>query len=167
MDDYLMHVGRGKLDGAKVGSGRYPLGSGKRPYQGYPEKRLKKEARRAARNARKLKKNAPQPVEKLTDEEKQRVIEKGDIKSAFKHVDQFSNKDIDDVITRYRKQRDLGALTREGVKTGRQKFNDFSNLMRDVGTLGENAIKAYNPLARFLNTFAGTEWPIVSTGKDK
>ncbi len=29
----LMHVGRSKLDGAPIGSGRYPLGSGDEPYQ--------------------------------------------------------------------------------------------------------------------------------------
>ena len=32
-DGYLMHYGRSKRDGATVGSGRYPLGSGDVPYQ--------------------------------------------------------------------------------------------------------------------------------------
>lgn len=32
-EDSFAHVGRSKRDGAKVGSGRYPLGSGKEPYQ--------------------------------------------------------------------------------------------------------------------------------------
>lgn len=32
-DPSLMHVGRSKADGAPVGSGRYPLGSGANPYQ--------------------------------------------------------------------------------------------------------------------------------------
>lgn len=32
-EDYLAHVGRSKKDGAPVGSGRYPLGSGDQPYQ--------------------------------------------------------------------------------------------------------------------------------------
>ncbi len=32
-DDYLEHVGRSKNDGAPIGSGRYPLGSGDQPYQ--------------------------------------------------------------------------------------------------------------------------------------
>lgn len=33
--DYLMHIGRSKNDGAPIGSGRYPLGSGENPYQDY------------------------------------------------------------------------------------------------------------------------------------
>ena len=33
--NFLMHYGRSKLDGAPVGSGRYPLGSGDDPYQTY------------------------------------------------------------------------------------------------------------------------------------
>lgn len=32
-DDYLAHEGRSKLDGAPIGSGRYPLGSGEYPFQ--------------------------------------------------------------------------------------------------------------------------------------
>ncbi len=32
-EDFLMHVGRSKEDGAPVGSGRYPKGSGENPYQ--------------------------------------------------------------------------------------------------------------------------------------
>lgn len=34
MHDFLAHEGVSKLDGAPVGSGRYPLGSGENPYQG-------------------------------------------------------------------------------------------------------------------------------------
>ena len=32
-EDFLMHEGRSKVDGAPVGSGRYPLGSGENPNQ--------------------------------------------------------------------------------------------------------------------------------------
>lgn len=35
--DWLAHEGRSKRDGAPVGSGRYPLGSGEDPYQDYRE----------------------------------------------------------------------------------------------------------------------------------
>lgn len=34
-EDFLAHEGRSKKDGALIGSGRYPLGSGKNPYQDY------------------------------------------------------------------------------------------------------------------------------------
>ena len=36
-EDYLAHIGRSKADGAPVGSGRYPLGSGDSPYQSYKD----------------------------------------------------------------------------------------------------------------------------------
>lgn len=35
--DVLAHIGRSKKDGAEVGSGRYPLGSGKNPFQQHGE----------------------------------------------------------------------------------------------------------------------------------
>ena len=31
--EYLAHYGRSRTDGAPIGSGRYPLGSGDNPYQ--------------------------------------------------------------------------------------------------------------------------------------
>lgn len=46
--DYISHFGRSKTDGAPGrGSGRYPLGSGNRPYQGQPQlKKIKKVIKR-------------------------------------------------------------------------------------------------------------------------
>lgn len=49
-DDFLMHEGRSKLDGAKVGSGRYRLGSGERPYQHQDTGALSKSARETLAN---------------------------------------------------------------------------------------------------------------------
>lgn len=46
-DDYLMHSGKSKKDGAPVGSGRYPLGSGDRPYQDFRDFRNQVKALRA------------------------------------------------------------------------------------------------------------------------
>lgn len=46
-DDYLMHIGRSVDDGAPVGSGRYPKGSGDRPYQDYRDFRNQVRALRA------------------------------------------------------------------------------------------------------------------------
>lgn len=46
-DNYLMHAGRSKKDGAPVGSGRYPLGSGDKPFQDYRDfKNRQRELRR-------------------------------------------------------------------------------------------------------------------------
>lgn len=35
--DWLAHEGRSKKEGAPIGSGRYPLGSGENPYQDYKD----------------------------------------------------------------------------------------------------------------------------------
>ena len=39
---WLAHSGRSKLDGAPVGSGRYPLGSGEDPFQGMTSRQIQK-----------------------------------------------------------------------------------------------------------------------------
>ena len=45
--DYLMHEGKSVKDGAPVGSGRYPLGSGSNPYQNYRDFRNRQRQLRA------------------------------------------------------------------------------------------------------------------------
>lgn len=52
-DDYLSHFGVSKLDGAKVGSGRYRLGSGERSYQRH-QRFLRRNERIKNRSERKM-----------------------------------------------------------------------------------------------------------------
>ena len=46
-ENYLQHSGRSVLDGAPVGSGRYPYGSGQEPYQNYRDFKNRQRALRA------------------------------------------------------------------------------------------------------------------------
>lgn len=59
-DAYLMHSGRSKKDGAHIGSGRYPLGSGDRPYQRMPAAARKRQMARAEKANKKQKVNNKQ-----------------------------------------------------------------------------------------------------------
>lgn len=68
---FLMHSGRSKRDGAKVGSGRYPLGSGDRPHQHDPKKpRSKKSYRRP-------------DLSQLSDDEMQKAIRRENLEETY------------------------------------------------------------------------------------
>lgn len=160
MEYYLIHSGRSKLNGAKVGSGRYPLGSGARPYQDYPSRQ---KLTRKQKKVVKLKaKQEAVERKKLTDEEKRDIIERGDVKNAFKNVDDFSNEDIDAVIKRWDAKNKLSSYAMKGVKTGKQKFDELTNNLDRFQKFGNNATKVYDVIAKTINTFGGTTLPLIN-----
>lgn len=154
---YLMHEGVSKLNGAPgPGSGRYPLGSGKRPYQnaGPGEQRR---ARKMGLFGRKKKtlpdepKESEKEEEKLTDEEKKRIIDEGDIRAAYKNKRSLTNADIEAVILRYNKEKSLADLMPK-----KKKGIDF--LVKSTDVLDKSvkfanaSINAWNTIARVNNS---------------
>jgi len=153
---YLMHSGRSKVDGAPVGSGRYPLGSGERPYQkGSPggDRHLSRRERRRMKKEK--------PLQKLTDEEKQKIINEGDVKEAYRHRRELTNNDIDAVMTRHNKEKDLFALIPK-KKTGM----DYVNKATEITNTGIKAVLAgvnvWNIVSSIHNVRdPGNPWPTV------
>ena len=146
---YLMHSGRSKRDGAKIGSGRYPLGSGERPFQG--EANAKQRHKLFGRH----KKNRNQPEEPkkpLTDEEKQKIIESGDVRKAYNNREYLTNADIDAVVTRYNKEKSLRDLIPQ-KKKGIEYLDKYSGVLKSSANLITQAASAWNAVARINNTF--------------
>ena len=157
---YLVHSGRSKRDGAKIGSGRYPLGSGKRPFQGdSPEQMSAARRLGIVKTQKKVLPNTPEPV--FDDEEKNRIIDKGDIMSAYKYRDKFTNAELDAVINRYDKENKLKALTVANVKSGKDKVDALNAYLNTAVNLATNSINAYNMMARFVNTFSDKSLPMI------
>lgn len=95
--DELYHFGRSKRDGAKVGSGRYPLGSGERPRSVFrkageavvsPRKSHKKREKQQVHEA-----NKP-TYKSMTDDELREAINRANLEKQYKEV----------LITPYRKK---------------------------------------------------------------
>ena len=157
---YLMHSGRSKRDGAKIGSGRYPLGSGERPFQGEDNKS------RRLRFLRKKKEESEKKEEttsekSFTEDDKKRIIDSGDIKEAFKYREHFTNNDIDAVINRFKKENELKVLTTKNVKTGQEKVEKMTSILKTGISFANEGINAYNVVARLVNTFSDKEMPVV------
>lgn len=66
-DDSLYHYGRSKRDGAQVGSGRYPLGSGKD---------TRKQMNKISKNTKKTRKLINKSKSEIPDEELDKMIER-------------------------------------------------------------------------------------------
>lgn len=69
---YLMHSGRSKRDGAKIGSGRYRLGSGNRPYQATGGKPRSKNSRKR-----------PEYISYMSDKDMQDAIKRENLENTY------------------------------------------------------------------------------------
>lgn len=137
MNDYISHIGRSKQDGAPVGSGRYPLGSGKDPYQHVD----KKELRNAKRELKGLA-YATYDQAKWTDafyRENQR---------ATKKYNRLNKKDPNSDKTRYQKERmDLSKKYYDAYKSINEIQTElYSNAYKKYAKkYGSENIKSLNP----------------------
>lgn len=175
---YLSHGG--------PGSGRYPLGSGERPYQkfegsrkssrgisGYIKSRKEK---RAEANRLKVEKEAAQKKIELErqkqkhDADKERVLREGTASEVLKYKGELSNKELQDVYTRLSLESNLHNLSQKEIKTSMDKID---NIMKNIKTGTEWAkigTEAYNTFAAIYNaTSDGKKNPLtlVSKGSEK
>jgi hypothetical protein len=146
-DYYLMHSGRSKRDGAKVGSGRYPLGSGERPFQngGGPKERKRLFGR---------KKKEPVDTEpkSLSEEEKKRIIDSGDVTAAYKNRQFLTNADIDAVINRRNKETTLASMLPK-KKKGMEYVTKATDVLDKSVKFVNAGINAWNVAVRINNAF--------------
>lgn len=143
-ENYLAHIGVGKLNGAKIGSGRYPLGSGKRPYQNSPLGATRKMTRAERRAA---KKNSRGQEETFDEEKKKRIIDTGDVKSAYAYRKYLTNSDIDAVILRYQKEKSLADLLPK-KKKGKDYVNSAADALNLTFKLINAGTNVWNTAAR-------------------
>ena len=103
--DELYHYGRSKRDGAKRGSGRYPLGSGDRPNQRWGVFGSK------SRSGEK------------SEADKQRAIKSGTARDVLRYKGELTNKELQDAVNRLRLEQQLESIDRKMLNSGKQKFD--------------------------------------------
>ena len=138
--DYISHHGKSKLDGAEVGSGRYPLGSGDRPYQRYEES---------------------DRFEPKTDSEylaaKQRALLSGSAADIRPYIYDLSNKELEQAIQRI-KWMDTLSQSEKKAKKSSEIFKSVDNFMNNVDKVyrwGNIAMKTYkgaDAIIRLIDT---------------
>lgn len=171
---YLAHGG--------PGSGRYPLGSGERPYQkyegtgrsnkgisGYIRSRREKKAEEKAQKARneELRKRMEEEYKKKEhDEDKERVLKKGTATEVLKYQGELSNTELQNAVTRLNLESQLRGLSEREMKSAMDKVD---NIMKTVKTGTEwvkIATDTYNTIAQIYNaTPEGQKKPLTIVGK--
>lgn len=157
MDTDIIHYG------TKRHSGRYPWGSGERPYQGESgasKKSMKRQGYFARKKAARQRQETLRKVRAAADAkrryeaEKERAINSGDIKFAYENRYRLTDAELNKVLQRVDMNRKLESALKDLSKTSgdksaskssskgnkeymklKEKFPGFDNFMGNVGTV--------------------------------
>lgn len=165
---YLVHGG--------PGSGRYPLGSGDRPYQKLEGSRRKTSGGILSYiKSKKAKK--PENVQKpMTEEErkrqyeaeKERVLKRGTASEIMRYQGELTNQELQNAVTRLNLETQLINLSKNEIQT---KMDKIDSVMKTVKTGNEWAkigTDTYNTFAKIYNaTPEGKEKPLTIIGESK
>lgn len=158
---YLSHGG--------AGSGRYPWGSGERPYQrleqpgkrrgilGYMRERKAKkmEKQELARRQKEIKKEMESAKSEAEREiEKRRALSKGTAADILTFQGELTNAEMREAIDRIKLENDLKSFLQSDIDRAFKKAEKFSSKVKVTGDLLSNGINLYNNLAAIYNTGA-------------
>lgn len=154
----LYHWGRSKADGAPGrGSGRYPLGSGDRPYQNQPKlfKRFRKKSQ------------APKepPVQKTKEE----LLISGSPKEIATLLRKATNTELDYIINRFDKEAKIKKIIADDVyaHSKEKQIKDLADKVKMTTDILVIGMDFYNVLAKAYNaTPNGQQKPLnlIQTG---
>lgn len=162
MTNELCHVG---MPGR---SGRYPWGSGDRPYQRLEGKKQKKKSG-LFKKKKKESENRPLTPEEIKKRaaERKEAVKKGSAANALKFQGEFTNAELEQLTKRIDLERKLIKQASEEAKTNMQKIDKAMQTLKSVNEWGKIGTDTYNLLASFYNaTEEGRKnpWPTISKG---
>lgn len=166
---YLAHGG--------PGSGRYPLGSGERPYQkfegsrrksggisGYIKSRKAKKAEEQAQKQRneELKKRLEEEQRKRQhDADKERVLREGTATEVMKYQGELTNKELAEVADRLRLERQISGYGADETKKALDKLKTLQSYTNVGSALAKDGIEIWNSFASIYNaTSEGKKNPL-------
>lgn len=140
-------------------------------------KQKKEEKRKAAEKAARVKRmqegKARKAEEKKSAEEheaaKQKALRSAKASEIMKYRDELTDQEMKDAVARIGWDEALRKKAKEenpDALTKAMKIVDkYGKAAGTVGTTVDNSTKMYNNIAKVLNTFTGSDWPIVGEGK--
>lgn len=143
---YLAHIGT-------ESSGRYPRGSGKRPYQrtdvgikGYIKKRrqTKQEAEAKKARTKALKEELQKRREKeYRGQNKNRLLKEGSATDILKYQNEYSTAELAGALERIRVRSQLQAYSEKELKTAWTVMDNAKKKVDKLTGYGESAVKAF------------------------
>lgn len=171
---YLSHGG--------PGSGRYPLGSGERPYQKYEgsggrsggisgyirSRRAKKEEEKEqkARNEELRKRMEEEQKKRQHDADKERVLREGTATEVMKYQGELTNQELQNAFTRLNLESQLRGLSQKEMKTAMDKVDGIMKTIKTGTEWAKIGTDTYNTFAAIYNaTQEGQRKPLALVGK--
>lgn len=147
--------------GVKGRSGRYPWGSGDRPYQRLEGSRKSPIGRMKANKAKKQAKAAEQR-EKYLEENKDRVLRSGTAKEVSEYAGRLTVSELNQVYQRLNLEANIKNLSERDKMKYSSKLTNLAKKIDKGSEYISSGIKYYNAFARIYNsTPAGKESPLM------
>lgn len=157
---YLIHGG--------PGSGRYPLGSGERPYQMLEGSRKKRSSLLSYIQSKRREKadGVKQKTEEEYRAEKERALKSGKASDILKFQGDVSNEELQRAITRLNLESQLKSMSAREMQTAMDKIDvAMKNIERGTKWV-QTGTNAYNTFAALYNaTPDGKKKPLTLVGK--
>lgn len=155
MSNELYHIGRSKRNGAKIGSGRFPLGSGDRPFQmfgGKSSRKMRKAAAKAAKENEAAKKQlTPDEINAIREKVTRPPI---DLKEVQKNRDILTTEDLNKIKSRIEAEKNISRLYGEQINAGKKFVQSADKAQQTV----ERLLKYYGTMrkvAAFFDEISG------------
>lgn len=169
-DNYFFHGG--------PGSGRYPLGSGKRPYQKFEGKRGTKGRFNSIseyirkRKEKKIEEEKTKEKQKLEEEkrqhdaDKERVLKEGTAREVLKYQGELTNQELQNAFTRLNLEAQLRNLSQKEIETAMDKVDKMMKTIKTGTEWAKIGTDTYNTFANIYNaTPEGQKNPLTIIGK--
>lgn len=168
---YLSHGG--------PGSGRYPWGSGDRPYQrlekakrnhGIGEyvrsRRAKKAEEQMQKDMEEARKKAAEQEErqKILEADKERVLRAGTAREVLQYQGMLTNKELQDAYNRIDWEKKLASVAASEIQTNMQKMDKAMSNLKTINNWGSTLTDSYNLMAAVYNATAEGKkdpWPEI------
>lgn len=160
---YLSHGG--------PGSGRYPLGSGDRPYQKFEGSEKKSKGIFRFMKSKKLKKGSSNEPEEDENTRKERVLKSGSASEVLKYRGKLTDQELMRATNRLRLENQLKDYSQKEIKSGLDTLKKIQAYSNVAAALSKDSIELWNAFASFYNTTPnGQNKPltlVTSSGKNK
>lgn len=158
--------------GIKGKSGRYPLGSGDRPYQRMGGKKSSGFFTRMKKSKTKGSKEEKEPLDpeeakRKHEEDKQRAIKTGTATELMRFKGELTNQEYKEAIDRLNYEKNLKSLSQNEMDKAIDNFDRTMKKVKTVTDWVKIGTESYNTLARLYNaTDNGKEnpWTLIKMG---
>lgn len=166
---YLAHGG--------PGSGRYPLGSGARPYQKFEGKKQRKgiSGYIQSRRSKKIEEQRQKQMQELQRQKKEkeetakrlaadkaRVLREGSPEEVMRYKGQLTNNEWKEAADRLRLERQISEYAEQDIKTALDKMKKIQSYTNVGSALAKDGIDLYNSFAAAYNaTSKGQKNPLT------